>query len=118
EGRGAARRTRAGPKSGDPNGVGGLITRTALSRLDPLIKGGGQERNVRAGTENVAAIAGFGAAAAAARDGLAVERARMAALRERLEAGLKAASPEGGIFGGAAGSRPTSTLLAVARVKA
>src|SRR6516225_3328239 len=51
-------------------------------------KGVGQERNLRAGTENVAAIAGFGAAAAAARDGLGTERARMAALRDRLEGRL------------------------------
>src|SRR5262249_32419722 len=98
--------TLSGHKIGAPKGVGALITRTALSRLDPLIKGGGQERNVRAGTENVAAIAGFGAAAAAARDGLAAERARMAALRERLEAGLQAASPEGAIFGAAADPPP------------
>src|SRR5262249_48066916 len=61
--------TLSGHKIGAPKGAGALIGRTAsLSRLDPLIKGGGQERNMRAGTENVAAIAGFGAAAAAARD--------------------------------------------------
>ena len=110
--------TLSGHKIGAPKGVGALITRTALSRLDPLIKGGGQERNVRAGTENVAAIAGFGAAAAAARDGLAAERARMAALRERLEAGLKAASPEVVIFGAAAERLPNTTLFAVPGMKA
>src|SRR6516162_9577364 len=81
-------------------------------------KGGGQERNMRAGTENVAAIAGFGAAAAAARDGLAAEGARMAALRERLEAGLKAASPEVVIFGAAADRLPNTTLFAVPGMKA
>src|SRR6516164_5646305 len=59
--------TLSGHKIGAPKGVGALIGRpAALSLLDPLIKGGGQERNMRAGTENVAAIAGFGAAAAAA----------------------------------------------------
>jgi len=110
--------TLSGHKIGAPKGVGALITRTALSRLDPLIKGGGQERNVRAGTENVAAIAGFGAAAAAARDGLAAERARMAALRDRLEAGLKAASPEVVIFGAAADRLPNTTLFAVPGMKA
>src|SRR5262249_60824809 len=87
--------TLSGHKIGAPKGVGALITRTALSRLDPLIKGGGQERNARSGTENVAAIAGFGAAAAAARDGLAAERARMAALRERLESRPQAPCPDG-----------------------
>src|SRR6516225_8943297 len=109
--------TLSGHKIGAPKGVGALIARTALSRLDPLIKGGGQERNMRAGTENVAAIAGFGAAAAAARDGLAAEGARMAALRERLEAGLKAASPEVVIFAAAACSsgkvQPSHVLSAM-----
>ena len=111
--------TLSGHKIGAPKGAGALIGRTAsLSRLDPLIKGGGQERNMRAGTENVAAIAGFGAAAAAARDGLAADRARMAALRERLEAGLKAASPEVVIFGAAAERLPNTTLFAVPGMKA
>ena len=59
--------TVSGHKIGAPKGVGALIRRdAALSIADPLIKGGGQERGARAGTENVAAIAGFGAAAAAA----------------------------------------------------
>jgi len=49
-------------KIGGPQGAGALIRRTGLSP-EPLIKGGGQERGFRAGTENVAAIAGFGAAA-------------------------------------------------------
>src|SRR5262245_44857033 len=57
--------TLSGHKIGAPKGVGALTGRTAL-HLDPLIKGGGQERGLRAGTENVAGIAGFGAAAAAA----------------------------------------------------
>ncbi len=112
--------TLSGHKIGAPKGVGALIARTvALSRLDPLIKGGGQERNMRAGTENVAAIAGLGAAAAAVRDGLAAERACMAALRDRLEAGLKAAaSPEVVIFGAAADRLPNTTLFAVPGTKA
>src|ERR1700704_2061892 len=92
--------TVSGHKIGAPKGVGALIRRdAALSIADPLIKGGGQERGARAGTENVAAIAGFGAAAAAALAGLAADRARMIGLRDRLEAGLRAASPEGGVFG-------------------
>jgi cysteine desulfurase len=111
--------TLSGHKIGAPKGVGALIGRAgALSLLDPLIKGGGQERNMRAGTENVAAIAGFGAAAAAAGDGLATERARMAALRDRLEARLKAASPEVVIFGAAAERLPNTTLFAVPGMKA
>src|SRR5262252_453434 len=111
--------TLSGHKIGAPKGVGALIGQTAaLHLLNPLIKGGGQERNMRAGTENVAAIAGFGAAAAAARDGLGTERARMAALRDRLEACLKAASPEVVIFGAAAERLPNTTLFAVPGMKA
>ena len=111
--------TLSGHKIGAPKRVGALIGRAgALNLLDPLVKGGGQERNLRAGTENVAAIAGFGAAAAAARDGLGTERARMAALRDRLEARLKAASPEVVIFGAAAERLPNTTLFAVPGMKA
>jgi cysteine desulfurase len=111
--------TLSGHKIGAPKGVGALIGRTAAPNLfDPLIKGGGQERGVRAGTENVAGIAGFGAAAAAARDGLAAETARMAALRDRLEAGLKVASPEVIIFGAEAERLPNTTLFAVPGMKA
>ena len=50
-----------------PQGAGALIRRGDVHVADPLIRGGGQERGLRAGTENVAAIAGFGAAAVAAR---------------------------------------------------
>ena len=111
--------TLSGHKIGAPKGVGALIGRAgALNLLDPLIKGGGQERNLRAGTENVAAIAGFGAAAAAAREGLGTERARMAALRDRLERRLQAASPEVVIFGAAAERLPNTTLFAAPGMKA
>ena len=111
--------TLSGHKIGAPKGVGALIGRTGAPNVfDPLIKGGGQERGLRAGTENVAGIAGFGAAAAAARDGFAAETARMTALRNRLEAGLKAASPEVIIFGAEAERVPNTTLFAVPGMKA
>src|SRR6188474_194922 len=53
-------------KLGGPQGAGALIRRGDVHVADPLIRGGGQERGLRAGTENVAAIAGFAAAASAA----------------------------------------------------
>ncbi len=103
--------TISGHKIGAPKGVGALVRRDAvLDIADPLIKGGGQERGLRAGTENVAGIAGFGAAAAAACDGLAAESARMIKLRDRLESGLAAASPEIVIFGAQAFGAPTERL--------
>ena len=111
--------TLSGHKIGAPKGVGALIARDAtLPLADPLIKGGGQERGRRAGTENVPGIAGFGAAAAAAGAGLAVDGARMTALRDRLEAGLAAASPEVVIFGSQAPRLPNTTLFAVPGMKA
>jgi cysteine desulfurase len=109
--------TISGHKIGAPKGVGALIRREDIV-LDPLITGGGQERNQRAGTENVAGIAGFGAAAAAARTGLASEGARMLRLQERLEAKLRAASPGIVIFGAEAERLPNTTLLAVPGMKA
>jgi len=77
--------TLSGHKLGAPKGVGALVRRSgALHLAPPLITGGGQERGWRAGTENVAAIAGFGAAAAAARQHLAVEGRHVQTLRDRL----------------------------------
>src|SRR5262252_5898807 len=105
-------------KIGGPKGVGALIGRTGLDAFKPLITGGGQERGARAGTENVAGIAGFGAAAAAVCASLAAEAARMGALRERLETGLKAASPQVVVFGIEAERLPNTTLFAVPGMKA
>jgi cysteine desulfurase len=110
--------TLSGHKIGAPKGVGALIKRDPALHIDPLIKGGGQERGARAGTENVAAIAGFGAAAAAALAGLAAESARMLALRTRLEAALKAVSPGAVIFGAEAERLPNTTLVAQPGMKA
>ena len=111
--------TVSGHKIGAPKGVGALIRRdAALAIADPLIKGGGQERGARAGTENVAGIAGFGAAAAAALADLAADRERMIALRDRLEARLEAASPEIVIFGAETERVPNTTLFSMPGMKA
>ena len=74
-------------KFGGPKGAGALIAaREGLSVGLPLLRGGGQERGARAGTENVAGLAGFGAAAKAVAAGpRRPRRARLAALRDRLE---------------------------------
>ena len=106
-------------KLGAPKGAGALIKASqTLHFSDPLIRGGGQERGGRAGTENVAAIAGFGAAAAAAGETFAEEAARTAALRLRLEAGLRAISPEIVVFGAGADRLPNTTLFALPGVRA
>ncbi len=106
-------------KIGGPKGVGALIrARDDIHFADPLIRGGGQERGMRAGTENVAGIAAFGAAAAAAVAQGANEAAAMLALRNRLEAGLKAITPEAVIFGESVGRLPNTTLFALSGMKA
>ena len=106
-------------KIGGPKGVGALVRRGDDIHLsEPLIRGGGQERGFRAGTENVAGIAAFGAAAAVARDARAAEAARMIALRDRLESGLKAISPTAVIFGETAERLPNTTLFTVEGMKA
>jgi cysteine desulfurase len=111
--------TVSGHKIGAPKGVGALVRRDGAGPMpDPLIRGGGQEQGTRAGTENVPGIAGFGAAAAAARAALVAEGARSAALRDRLEAGLKAATPDIVIFGAAVERLPNTTLFAVPGMKA
>ncbi|HEU5018209.1 MAG TPA: cysteine desulfurase family protein [Pseudolabrys sp.] len=105
-------------KLGGPQGAGALVRRGDIHIADRLIKGGGQERSQRAGTENVAAIAGFGAAAAAVQATGNKDAYRMAALRERLEAGLKAATPDVVIFGAGVPRLPNTILFAVPGVKA
>jgi len=111
--------TLSGHKIGAPKGVGAVIKRDqALHFTDPLIRGGGQERGARAGTENVASIVGLGAAASVVRLDLAEEGARMAALRDRLEAGLGLRMPAAIVFGAQAERLPNTTLFAVPGIKA
>ncbi len=98
-------------KIGGPKGVGALVLREGVNRA-PLIVGGGQERRRRAGTENVAAIAGFGAAAEVAQRDLAT-MARVRALRDRLEKGLLTLSPSAIVVGTDADRLPNTTNVAV-----
>ncbi len=79
-------------KLNGPKGVGALYVRKGTI-LRPLLHGGHHERDRRPGTENVAGIVGLGAAADVARAHQAEEQARVAALRDRLEAGILASVP-------------------------
>ncbi len=104
-------------KLGGPQGVGALIKRSAdLHLAEPLLRGGGQERGARAGTENVAGIAGFGAAAAAAGATLAADGERMRSLRDRLEAAL--ANGPTVVFGRDAERLPNTSLFAAPGLRA
>jgi cysteine desulfurase len=116
---GADLMTLSAHKIGGPKGVGALIRRGEdLHFADPLIRGGGQERGMRAGTENVAGIAAFGAAAAVAHRRRADEAAHMLALRNLLEQGLREISPQAVIFGAGAERLPNTTLFSLDGVKA
>ncbi len=106
-------------KIGGPKGVGALVRGSDDIHLaEPLIRGGGQERGLRAGTENVAGIAAFGAAAAVARRERAAETGHMVALRDLLETGLREISQRATIFGAGAERLPNTTLFAAPGMKA
>src|SRR5208282_4106473 len=106
-------------KIGGAKGAGALVRGSEDIHLTkPLIRGGGQERGLRASTENVAGIAAFGAAAGAALRQSADEAAHMLALRTPLEQGLRAISPQAVIFGAAVERLPNTTLFALEGVKA
>ena len=85
-------------KFGGPKGAGVLFLRRATP-FRPLLLGGGQEMQKRAGTENVAGIAGAAAALALASEGVAERAARVGALRERLREGVLAAVPDAAVNG-------------------
>jgi cysteine desulfurase len=105
-------------KLGGPKGVGALVRAPGIHISEALIKGGGQERGARAGTENVAGNAGFGAAAEAALRSLQADVACMQGLRDRLEADLRAATPDVVIFGDGAERLPNTSLFALPGIKA
>lgn len=94
-------------KFGGPKGIGALWIRRG-TRLSSLLAGGKHERNRRAGTENVAGIAGFGAAAHVAHDHAPAAAAAQAALRDRLEHGVLATVP-GTVVNGAREPRVANT---------
>lgn len=104
-------------KIGGPLGAGAIVAASDLMMPTPLITGGGQERGHRGGTENLAAIAGFGAAARVARDGLAgIDAIRK--LRERIEAAVLDLAPDAQIFGNGAPRLANTTFFAISGLKA
>ena len=98
-------------KLGGPQGVGAMVAVWDGLRVPaPVLRGGGQERGLRSGTENVAGIAGFGAAA---REAAAEEPGRLLALRQRLEDGLARISPDLVVFGRKAPRLPNTVAFAM-----
>jgi cysteine desulfurase len=101
--------TASGHKLHGPKGVGLLYARAGLP-LVPLLHGGGHERGLRGGTLNAPAIAGFGEAIVGY---TTAEVERIAALRERFEAGLRRSFPTVRLHGGAAARLPTISNFAI-----
>jgi cysteine desulfurase len=104
-------------KISGPKGVGALVVAEGITGFEPLLRGGGQERGHRAGTENVAGIAGFGAAAKAAIGDLDRHANRLEMLRNRLEIGLRQ-TPGAVVFATEAARLPNTTLFTVPGLRA
>jgi cysteine desulfurase len=106
-------------KIGGPKGAAALaFAHPRLHIGEALVRGGGQERGLRAGTENVAAIAGFGVAAAHAAAELEAEAARLRVLRDGMEERLCGRFPDLVVFGRQAPRLAQTSLLALADVPA
>ncbi len=103
--------TLSGHKIGGPHGVGALIVADDLP-LGAQLRGGGQEWGRRAGTENVAGIAGFGAAAEAVAADRTTPR-RIAALRDRLERCALETAPGAAVIGAGVPRLPNTSCLAM-----
>jgi cysteine desulfurase len=104
-------------KLGGPKGVGAIVLASDhLDLGDRLIRGGGQERGRRAGTENVAGIVGFGAAAEIACEQL--ERERLRRLRDACEAALRRIAPSAIVFGAGAARLPNTLAFTIPGVRA
>jgi len=104
-------------KIGGPKGVGAIVAAADLMMPTPLITGGGQEKGFRAGTENLAAIAGFGAAAVEAAKQLD-SVAEIRTLRDRVEAIVQASAPDAVIYGAAAPRVANTSFFALPGIKA
>ncbi len=104
-------------KFGGPKGAGALCMATDDLHIGaPLLSGGGQERGLRAGTENVAAIAGFGAAAAIARQNH--DAAHLSMLREQLEADVARLAGDAVFFGREVSRLPNTSCFALEGLEA
>jgi cysteine desulfurase len=106
-------------KLGGPKGVGALVLASDQYEIgEKLIRGGGQEKNYRAGTENVAGVAGFGVAAELALANLSGEAERLQALRNEAEAHVRRIAPDALVVGAQAERLPNTLAFAIPGLKA
>jgi cysteine desulfurase len=104
-------------KIGGPKGAGAIVAASDLMMPAALITGGGQEHGHRAGTENVAAIAGFGAAARGALAGLTA-MGEVRAMRDAIEAEIARLAPDAIFYGQGAERLPNTTFFSLPGLKA
>jgi cysteine desulfurase len=107
----------SGHKFYGPKGIGALWVKRGV-RLAPFLSGGKQERNRRAGTENVPGVIGMGVAATRAMQKMAAEAVRLAALRDRLENGILSAVPNTDVNGSRESRVPNTTNISFDRIEA
>ncbi|HZB61780.1 MAG TPA: cysteine desulfurase family protein [Microvirga sp.] len=106
-------------KFGGPKGIGAAILASDQIEIgERLIRGGGQEKGFRAGTENVAGIAGFGAAADLALANLGAEAERLRALRDEAEAHVRRIAPEAIVMALGAERLPNTLAFAIPGLRA
>ncbi|MCJ2022256.1 cysteine desulfurase [Methylobacterium sp. E-065] len=105
--------TLSGHKFAAPKGVGALVLAEGVSLESAFLRGGGQERGQRCGTECLPAIVGMGEAARAARAALDEESTRLTDLRDRIEAGVRALAPDAVIFAAGAPRLPNTLNFSV-----
>ena len=106
-------------KLGGPKGAGALVFADAAVHIDPpLIRGGGQERGLRSGTEDVAAIAGLGAACVEVAEAGVREAEACRGLRDAFEAGLCALAADAKVLGAGAARLPNTTCFGLPGVRA
>ncbi|MGH6935419.1 MAG: cysteine desulfurase family protein [Methylocella sp.] len=106
-------------KFGGPKGAGALCFRSNSHHIkEALLRGGGQERGLRAGTENVAGIAGMAAALRAANVRLREEAATLSVWRDELEAEILRVAPEAVLFGAGAERLPNTSCFALPGIEA
>ncbi|MCB4801118.1 cysteine desulfurase [Methylobacterium brachiatum] len=105
--------TLSGHKFAAPKGVGAMILADDVALDDAFLRGGGQERRQRCGTECLPAIVGMGEAARLAGEALDREAARLSGLRDRIETGLLAQAPDAVVFAARAVRLPNTLSFAV-----
>lgn len=104
-------------KIGGPQGAGAIVAASDLLMPAPLVRGGGQEKGHRAGTENLPAIVGFGAAAREAAAGLA-RIGQVRAMRDALEAAIREIAPDAVFYGQGAERLPNTAFFSLPGLKA